>query len=271
MLSSEAGKSVLANSSYTLLMRQKPAVIKQIQETFSLSNAERFALLTASVGEGILLMDDEHSEIRIVASDEEHKQITTNPDEILEQRKNKQEQTKSSKNVDLAKPIKQRSIKIRVDPEFNFYRHRLLKREDIKYLLVKGFKQIKCLDIQGSKENFLIKQRPNESIEHCFLTFNIAEYLKSSNINFELFNSVKPDIVFKVNGKDYAIEVETGKVYSKDKKKFEAKIKSLNENYGKRWAFTVTNENLSPTYNQFGKTFTRTNFLKQFRKWLKKH
>ncbi len=133
MLASEAGKSVLANSSYTLLMRQKPAVIKQIQETFSLSNAERFVLLTASVGEGILLMDDEHSEIRIVASEEEHKQITTNPDEILEQRKNNQVQTKSSKNVALAKPIRQRSIKITADPEINFYRHRLLKLQDIKY------------------------------------------------------------------------------------------------------------------------------------------
>jgi len=43
-------------------------------------------------------MDDEHSEIKIVASDEEHKQITTRPDEILEQNgnsENKKEQLKS--------------------------------------------------------------------------------------------------------------------------------------------------------------------------------
>ncbi|PIZ80561.1 hypothetical protein COY00_00845, partial [Candidatus Pacearchaeota archaeon CG_4_10_14_0_2_um_filter_35_33] len=85
MLESEAGKSVLANSSYTLLMRQKPAVINNIQETFFLSASEKSFLLTAGVGEGILLMDDEHSEIKIIASPEEHKIITTNPDEILEQ------------------------------------------------------------------------------------------------------------------------------------------------------------------------------------------
>ncbi len=95
--------------------------------------------------------------------------------------------------------------------------------------------------------------------------------MKSSNINFELFNSVKPDIVFKVNGKNFAIEVETGKVYAKDRKKFNAKVKSLKENYGENWIFVVTNENLSSIYNKFGKTFTRTTFIKQFKKWLKKH
>src|SRR3989338_10391848 len=83
MLDSEAGKSVLANSSYTLLMRQKPSVIKNIQRTFFLSDSEVNHLLTASVGEGILVMDDDHSEIKIVASPEEHKIITTKPDELI--------------------------------------------------------------------------------------------------------------------------------------------------------------------------------------------
>jgi type IV secretory pathway VirB4 component len=98
MLESEAGRSVLANTSYTLLLRQKPAVIESIQETFHLSNTEKVNLLTANVGEGLLLMEDEHSEIKIVASESEHKQITTNADEILanknEQSDKKQEQPK---------------------------------------------------------------------------------------------------------------------------------------------------------------------------------
>jgi len=269
MLSSEAGKSVLANSSYTLLMRQKPAVIKQIQETFCLSNAERHNLLTASVGEGILLMDDEHSEIRIVASDEEHKQITTNADELLEQRNNNKKQTITSKDVVKAKAEKQRSVRINVDTDTNFYRHRKLKREDIKYLISKKYKQIKCLDIQGKKELFLIKQRANEGIEHCFLTFNIAEYLKSKKIAYELFNSVKPDIVFTINGKKYAIEIETGKVYSKDKKKFNEKVKTLKKDYGNNWFFVVTDWNLVSNYSKFGKTFSKRNFIKKFERFIK--
>ncbi len=93
MLNSKAGRSVLANSSYTLLLRQKPAVIKDVQTTFHLSDSEKNFLLTASVGEGILLMENEHSKIRIVASEEEHKQITTNADEILKDKKDNPEET----------------------------------------------------------------------------------------------------------------------------------------------------------------------------------
>lgn len=271
MLSSEAGKSVLANSSYTLLMRQKPAVIKQIQETFCLSNAERHNLLTASVGEGILLMDDEHSEIRIVASDEEHKQITTNADELLEQRLNNANNTKPSKDVAQAKAEKQRSVRINVDTDTNFYRHRKLTREDVKYLISKKYKQIKCLDIQGKKENFIIKPRANEGIEHCFLTFNIAEYLKAKNIPFEIYNSVKPDIVFTINEKNFAVEIETGKVYTKDKKKFNEKVKTLKENYGDNWFFVITNRKFYSSYSKFGKTYTKKSILNQLNRIIKEH
>ena len=96
MFTSDAGRAVLANTSYTLLMRQKPAVIKNIKQAFYLSETETNHLLTAGVGEGLLIMDDEHSEIKIVASDEEHKIITTKPDEIINQ-KPKEEEQKSEK------------------------------------------------------------------------------------------------------------------------------------------------------------------------------
>lgn len=269
MLDSQAGKSVLANSSYTLLLRQKPAVIKGVQETFSLSVAEKTFLLTAAVGEGILLMDDEHSEIRIIASPEEHVHITTKPDELLEQNSNKGRQEKPSKNVATAKPTKQRSVEITVNLEERFFRHRKLKRDDIKYLLSKGYRQIKCLDIQGHTENFLIKPRANESPEHCFLVYNIAEFLRTSNIHFELFNSVKPDIVFKMNGKEYAIEIETGKVFAKDKKKFMEKVKSLQSNYDKNWFFVVTDKNLVSSYSKFGTVYTKRNIAKKLQEMSK--
>src|SRR3990167_8700951 len=103
MLNSEAGKSVLANSSYTLLMRQKPAVIKDIDEVFNLSKVEKHALLTASVGEGLLLIDDEHSEIKVVASEEEHKLITKNADELLKNSKSVKLKDKKSKSAENGK------------------------------------------------------------------------------------------------------------------------------------------------------------------------
>lgn len=92
LLQSQAGKSVLANSSYTLLLKQKPSVIKELVKTFDLSNYERDFLLTANIGEGILITEKDHSEIKILASPEEHEFITTNADERLEQ----QNRTQSS-------------------------------------------------------------------------------------------------------------------------------------------------------------------------------
>jgi hypothetical protein len=258
MLASEAGRSVLANSSYTLLMRQKPAVINAIQETFHMSNAERTFLLTAPVGEGILIMDDEHSEIKIVASEEEHKQITTNPDEILKQNDINEKQIKTEKNVALkALAPKQRSVKINVDPDKRFFRHRDLSLEEIKYLISKGYKQVKQLNILGKNELYLIKPRRLESEGHFFLTYDIAEYLKKFTDKIQIYESVKPDIVFEANGKRYAIEIETGKVLAKDRKKFINKIKNLKSEYEKNWFFVLTNRKDYPTYSKFGEVYTK--------------
>jgi len=312
MIQSEAGKSVLANSSYTILMRQKPAVIQGIQEIFHLSNAERTFLLTAAVGEGILLMDDEHSELKIVASEEEHKQITTNPDEILKQNetdnskkeqikpikqakskkenkekvivkpkirkqkkthKNKKKQIKPKKKNAAKKALakRQRSVKIKVDADKRFFKHKDLSINDLKYLIAKGYKEADYFGINRKKERYVIKPRENESDEHFFLTFSIAEYLRTITPKVELFGTVKPDIIFELNGKSYAIEIETGVLYERHRAQLLRKVEELKIAFGERYCFVVTNENFSSIYSQFGKTFARTNFIKQFQKWLQKH
>lgn len=255
MVNSEAGKSVLANSSYTILMRQKPAVIEDIQEVFHLSNAERTFLLTAAVGEGILIMDDEHSEIKIVASEKEHKQITTNPDEILEQN-----------NVNF-KDLGELNIKI--NPNLNYFKRKRLKDYEIDYLVGKGYREITPYSINGKRERFLIRQRSNESEEHCFFTYHIAEYLKSRKYGIELFTSSKPDIVFEVKGEKYAVEIETGRLL-RNSKALAEKVRQLNKNFGDKWFFVVTHRKWAPEYNKYGRTFIRGRFKKQFPGWLEK-
>mgnify|MGYP006960595272 CR=1 FL=1 len=47
---------------------------------------EKEYLLTAVLGRGVLIMDNEHQELEVVASPKEHQIITTNPDEILKQK-----------------------------------------------------------------------------------------------------------------------------------------------------------------------------------------
>ncbi len=237
VLNSQAGRSVLANSSYTILLRQKPAVINEVQKTFNLSNSERITLLTAGIGEGILLMEDEHSELKVVASKEEHKQITTNADELLE--------------AEPAKEIESKKINIKVDYKKRVHLSKKLSKDEKEYLTKKGFREESLKSIYSNKqEKYFIKPRFNETSKHLFVTYDIAEFLESNNIKTELFVTKNPDIVFEINKKKYAIEVETGAVLSKIKN-LEEKVKLLNKNYA-RWFFVVTNINKVKKYKKFG-------------------
>ena len=164
---------------------------------------------------------------------------------------------------------KKPSVNITVDENKGFYRHKDLKLDDVKYLVGEDYVQSRHWNINGKREIYLLKPRRGESLEHFFLIWNIAEHLNKISNKLELFETTKPDIVFNIGKKKYAVEVETGKVYTKDKKKFHAKIKALNQSYGNNWFFVVTNRDFAPIYGRFGKTFTRQNFLKQFEKWIK--
>jgi len=254
LFNSRAGKSVLANSSYTMLLRQKPSVIKSISEAFHLSPSEREHILTANVGEGLLIMEDEHSKIKIIASPEEHKLITTKADEIL-----------------LNKIPKRNSgqAKINVDLDVRFYRRKDLNKDEAEYLLKQKYQSFEIKSITlGKNEKFILKPRHNESLNHMFITYDIAEFLEKKNIKVNKYTTQKPDILFNFKGKNYAIEVETGSVLT-NKKKFMQKVKQLNNNYGKRWLFVVTNRNLVKKYGKFGKAVDKRyigNYLKRLLK-----
>ncbi len=254
MLNSKAGRSVLANSSYTLLLRQKPAVIKDVQATFHLSDSEKNFLLTASVGEGILLMENDHSKIRIVASEEEHKQITTNADERL---KNNEEIPKELVKIKpVIKKSKNKPIKITVDENLGFFKVKdIPTKQDYNHLVLKGYKEYSFKGITSNKkEKYLLRPRNKESPQHFFLIFDIANYLKKFTDKISLFQSVKPDIVFEINNKKYAIEIETGKMFTHNKKGLLAKVKLLNKDYGKNWLFALTNKKFTSKYNKLGQT-----------------
>ena len=69
-----------------LLLKQSPAAIDRIAQTFYLSQGEKQLLLAANVGEGILFAGPHHAPIKIVASDAEYQLITTKPQDIHEQK-----------------------------------------------------------------------------------------------------------------------------------------------------------------------------------------
>lgn len=85
-LSQDIGKAVVTNSALKLLLKQSTAAIDRLGEIFYLSQGEKQLLLSANVGEGIFFAGRNHTPIRIVASEQEHKIITTNPQEIISEK-----------------------------------------------------------------------------------------------------------------------------------------------------------------------------------------
>ena len=83
-LSHDIGKAVVTNSAMRLLLKQSPAAIDKVAETFYLSRGEKQLLLAAGVGEGILFAGPDHAPIRIVASEEEYKFVTTKPQDAID-------------------------------------------------------------------------------------------------------------------------------------------------------------------------------------------
>jgi len=85
-LAQDIGKAIVTNSALRVLFKQSPAAIDRIGEVFYLSQGEKQLLLAANVGEGIFFAGNSHAPINVVSSPEEHKLITTKPEELLKMR-----------------------------------------------------------------------------------------------------------------------------------------------------------------------------------------
>jgi conjugal transfer ATP-binding protein TraC len=81
-LGSTYGKAIVNNSSLTFLMKQHPAAIDLIAQTFNLTQAEKYFLLNAEVGEGLFFAGLNHVAIQTVASYQEDLLVTTNPAQL---------------------------------------------------------------------------------------------------------------------------------------------------------------------------------------------
>jgi hypothetical protein len=77
------GKEIVTNSAIQILLKQHSAAIEEVGKVFYLSEGEKQLLLTAEKGRGIFFAGQNHVAIRVIASEEEHRIITSNPEEIL--------------------------------------------------------------------------------------------------------------------------------------------------------------------------------------------
>ncbi|MDP2856318.1 MAG: ATP-binding protein [bacterium] len=87
---SPQGKPIITNSALQMLLKQSPASIETVAQTFNLTETEKQLLLEADVGEGIFFAGLKHAAIKVVASYVEDQIITTNPAQLLELAKAKE-------------------------------------------------------------------------------------------------------------------------------------------------------------------------------------
>lgn len=81
-LHSDYGRAIASQSALRILMRQDTTTIKNVVSEFNLSEYEQSFLLTCERGDALIIADQNHVAVKVVASDKEHPLITTNPVEI---------------------------------------------------------------------------------------------------------------------------------------------------------------------------------------------
>ncbi|MFH1391523.1 MAG: ATP-binding protein [Candidatus Diapherotrites archaeon] len=264
LLQRNAGKTILANCAWKLLLRQEPTVIRELTEKFNLNQEEQNFVLTADRGEGLLFAMNDRIPIKIVASEKEYEIITTNPDEI---RKRESKKKKDKEETQLRDEV----IKLRKD----YYLRNDLSEEQIDYLKSKDYKEERLCGLdKGGAQIYLIKKHneSNESIEHYFMTKIIMEEIRKYTENVVEYSTFGPDVMFQVpvKGQDkhewYAIEVETGKTLKKNPSALEKKtFKNNHLQHLNGWFYVVTDANMKNDYSKYAETFTRTEIKKKIK------
>jgi len=101
---------------------------------------------------------------------------------------------------------------------------------------------------------------PNGGYYHCWRCGGHAlKQIIKTLLNISYFEVEKivehetrePDLTFRVKGKLFAIEIETGTLLRK-KDQLEKKIKDLNGKYKNRWLIVVSKRELVNKYSSFG-------------------
>ncbi len=234
LVSSKAGHAVLANTSYTFLLRQKPAVMGNVAKTFNLSQAEKDFLITAKLGGGILILENEHQELQVISSPVEHKLITTNPDEMIKiSEKKKPKEPKTKKETD----------KANVDLMQLVYPVNDLKVLQQNVLINHEYVYKKGHGLGSGPHYYYVKPCPPESTDHTFLVGLIVNELKKYTNKIWVKRTKEPDIIFENKVKQkIVLEIETGKALKTDKEWTDRKFSLAKKKYGER-VYIVLTEN----------------------------
>lgn len=264
LLASRTGKTIMANTAWKLLLRQEPTVMGEVVEKFNLNTEEQNFVLTAGKGDGLLFAMNDRIPLKIVASEKEYEIITTNPDELRNRDKKRKGGTENEKLNDEVFNLK------RV-----YFPKSELNEQQAQYLSGKGFEEGKFVDLEskGPKSYLIKKPETKESLEHYFFVQLVYDEIRKYTENVQLYASYGPDICFQVASKEdpdkferFALEIETGKSFSKKEEQVLQKAgKNSVQNY-KDWWFVLTDSGKRKEYAQYGKVLLRTEVGETLRK-----
>jgi conjugal transfer ATP-binding protein TraC len=98
-MNSPYGVPIITNSSIQILLKQSPNTVDTLQKTFNLTDEEKYLLLESGLGEGIFFAGTKHVAIKVIASYTEDQIITSDPSQILSNRKAKTELAEDDESV----------------------------------------------------------------------------------------------------------------------------------------------------------------------------
>lgn len=251
VITSKAGRAVMANTATKILLKQDSTVLPNIVEKFHLNEAETEFLRRSSVGSALLIAENTRIPIYIQASPEEHRLITTKPDELRQLVRESQG------------PEVMQEVKMEFDMTKPFHHGNQLSYEEIQMLIKVGFTETKAETLEGVHEVFLIRNETNETDEHFILQQIIREEIKKYTDRVLLHYKTLPDITFETpRGDLVAVEIIADDDIATSLNKMEEKL-SILKRYN-QYFFVVANPDLKK-HEEFGEIILRTNVPNKIR------
>jgi conjugal transfer ATP-binding protein TraC len=238
VLTSRAGRAVLTNTATKILLKQDTSVLDQIVERFHLNQAEMRFLKISTAGRALLIAETMRVPIYIMASPEEHRIITTRPDDLLNQEQISRPQGDDLvREFDMNKPVHSKEE---------------LTDDQITALNQRDFEEIRGKTLKGDSELFIIRNETGETDEHFILQHLIMEEVRKYTPKVLKHHTRLPDITFETRaGKIIGVEIEADVGLKKSLDNMQEKLPIM-QKYDD-YFYVVTNPTLKRDYaGKFG-------------------
>lgn len=210
LLGNRAGESILSNAATKILLAQDSSAINTLSEVLHLTQRERNLLVTARKGDGLLMLENVvRVPISVKASPEEHKLITTNPEELKKMATEKVQEPQEDEKVKELPPKEIKNYGLFEGDKLVYQLDKLTKPQ-ADYLKASGYEELEISPLGGPTKNHLVRPRYNESVKHAFFVWLAEQEVRKYTDKVQLFESVNSDVVFESPKGTVAIEVETG-------------------------------------------------------------